>query len=81
MARVPYTAAVPLIRAIYARDDGLAGCCLHVVLDDGNYDCVDWCLERDDICDECYECAQVLKTLSQTALKKAIRVAHDRGRF
>lgn len=27
---------VPLIRAVYKRPDGGAGCCLHVEIDDGN---------------------------------------------
>ncbi len=26
----------PLVTALYRRPDGCAGCCLHVVLDDGN---------------------------------------------
>lgn len=33
---------VPLIRLVYA--DHLAGCCLHVVTDDGNWDCAEFVL-------------------------------------
>lgn len=78
MARVPASAAVPLIQTIYDRNS--VGCCLHVVTDDGNIDdaSVDWCLqyaiERD--CDECAQCAQVLRSMSPTARRKAIRQAH-----
>jgi len=74
-ARLPYTAAVPLIRAIYSRSDGITGCCLHVVLDDGNWDCLDWCLAQEGICDECRACAGVLASMSMTARRKALRVA------
>lgn len=30
---------VPLIVAVYDGPSGGAGCCLHVVIDDGNWDC------------------------------------------
>jgi hypothetical protein len=73
MSRVPYTAAVPLIESIYSRHS--AGCCLHIVIDDGNWDSLDWCLEQPDICDECRECALILKTMTVTAMKKACRKA------
>lgn len=38
----------PLVRALYARPGGEAGCCLHVVLDDGNVkdDQVRFCLDE-----------------------------------
>lgn len=78
---------VPLIRALYRRHG--AGCCWHVVTDDGNYDCVSWCVARieDEGCyeapaTECLELAKLLPLMSGTQLRKAIRMAHstpDRG--
>lgn len=37
---------LPAVRALYARKGGSVGCCLHIVLDDPNYDddCVRFCL-------------------------------------
>jgi hypothetical protein len=80
MARVPYSAAVPLIRAIYARDDGGAGCCMHVVLDDGNVETgsIRWVLDENAPCVDCRRCAEVLLSMSVTARKKAIGRAFSR---
>ncbi len=78
MSRIPCTAAIPLIKEIYRHHP--AGCCLHIVLDDNNLDSVDWCLEQPDICDLCLECGNILKTMTGTAIKKAIRLAHDQLR-
>jgi hypothetical protein len=71
--RVPAAEAVPLIRKIYERNG--VGCCLHVALDDGNWDCLSWCLEQPDCCDECRACGELLLRMSVTARKKAARLA------
>ena len=36
---------VPLIVAVYESPAGGAGCCLHVVTDDGNWESAQWALE------------------------------------
>ena len=75
--RVPYTAAVPLIVAIYGSESGGAGCCLHVALDDGNLDdgSLAWLAEQ-ELCDPCAECLDVLRKQSITARKKAVSRAN-----
>lgn len=70
---------LPLVRALYARHG--AGCCWHVVLDDGNYDCVSWCVDRiekegcyDGGDTECFALAELLPRLSKTQLRKLNRL-------
>ncbi len=66
---------MPLVRALYKRHS--AGCCWHLVLDDGNYTSVSWCVDR--IAKEgCYEApaleclalAMVLPKMTVTQLRK-----------
>jgi hypothetical protein len=65
---------LPLANAVYARPGGGAGCCLHIVLDDGNIqdDHVAFCLnkarERGHL--ECIACAEKLLLMSKTQRKK-----------
>ncbi len=64
---------VPLIRAVY-KGHG-AGCCWHVVFDDGNIDreCIDFCAKeaaaRD--CKPCLALARVVGQFSLTQVSKA----------
>jgi hypothetical protein len=67
---------VPIIRALYRRHS--AGCCWHVVLDDGNYDSVAWSVARieDEGCyeapaTECLELAKLLPKMTVTQIRKA----------
>ena len=64
---------VPLISAVYARPDGGAGCCLHVLFDDGNYDCAEFCLEyaAEHGHKECIACAEMAAKMTVTQLRKA----------
>lgn len=72
----------PLVRALYRRHS--AGCCWHIVLDDGNYDSVAWCveyIEKNGGCQdsdhpgatECLELAKLLPLMSRTQLRKLAR--------
>ena len=58
----------PLVRELYGRHS--AGCCLHVVLDDGNVqdDSVRFCIEwaRGRGCAECERLGEVLLQMSKT---------------
>lgn len=65
----------PWIAALYARHS--AGCCLHIVLDDGNTedDSVEWCIGH-AIKNECYQCTVigfVLRVMSRTQRGKLSR--------
>ncbi len=69
---------MPLVQALYARHP--CGCCWHVVLDDGNYDCVPYCvssIEKDGCFDggdtECYALAKLLPLMSKTQLRRLAR--------
>lgn len=77
MSAAKLAAAVSMIESIYRRH--AAGCCLHVVLDDGNYGCVQWCLDQPEICAECRECANVLLTMSKTQIRKAAYIGCERS--
>jgi hypothetical protein len=70
---------VPLIEAIYRTRGGLAGCCLHLVFDDGNYgrDSVAYCLEiaREYKHERCIKLAELCLEMSRTQLAKASRKA------
>jgi len=76
-ARVPASSAVRLIQEVYRI--GPVGHCLHIVLDDGNVSNgdVQWCLDKPDICDVCRACAVVLRSMTVTARRKAIRLAKN----
>ena len=62
----------PLVRAIYARS--MVGCCLHIVLDDGNVDDGDvrFCIERAKKKGhaDCEELAAKILLMSKTQRKK-----------
>ena len=59
---------LPLVQTIYARH--CAGCCLHIVLDDGNVDDdeVQFCLDRAVTAGhaDCQRCAELLVRMSKT---------------
>lgn len=65
---------LPLARAIYARKGGAVGCCLHIVLDDGNVEdgSVQYCLEQATEAkhEDCKELAEKLLQMSKTQRKK-----------
>lgn len=67
---------VPVIRAIYDRHG--AGCCWHIVLDDGNFErsSRDFCerYARDQNCVGCIEATPVLQAASETQLRKAAHI-------
>lgn len=68
---------MPLVRELYATPQGTCGCCLHIVLDDGNIEddhvrfCVDWAVKHDH--PKCAELARVLLRMSKTQRKKLYR--------
>lgn len=59
---------MPLVRALYARHP--CGCCLHIVLDDGNIEDghVKFCIEfaKEENCQECIELGNKLLLMSKT---------------
>ena len=61
-------------RAVYRRDGGAGGCCLHIVFEDDNTseNHVRWCLERALKLNhsECEKAATLLLMLSQTQRRK-----------
>jgi hypothetical protein len=69
--------ALPLVRELYAQPGGGAGCCLHVVLDDGNVhdDNVRFCInEAVDLGHpRCEELARLLLRMSRTQRLKLYR--------
>ena len=66
---------LPLVQAVYARH--CAGCCLHIVTDDGNVDqgCAEFCLEqaRKSGHVDCLAAAEQLVLMSPTQRKKIYR--------
>lgn len=64
---------VPVIRSIYGRHG--AGCCWHVVLDDGNFSSRDFCAKwaKDEGCAGCIEATPMLLAASLTQISKAAR--------
>jgi len=62
----------PLLRSIYSRNSG--GCCLHVMVDDGNWDC----FVDDDDCthDDCKRAALILADMD---LGDRERITHNGG--
>jgi hypothetical protein len=68
---------VPLIRAVYARENGGAGCCLHVVTDDGNYGSVDFVWQEAVKArhSECIVAAAMMSLMTYSQIKRATRAA------
>lgn len=72
----------PLIVAVYARPHGLAGCCLHVICDDGNIeDGFVQEAEVDGTHPECVAALAALKEASTTQRQKAIAIAFESHPF
>lgn len=68
---------VELVRKIYASPYGGAGCCLHVLTDDGNYDSADWVLNNAEPSHhDCIEAAKLLVSFSPTRRAKVCKLAH-----
>lgn len=72
----------PLVAALYAGPGlGNVGCCLHIVLDDGNCEdssvdfCIQWALDRS--CTGCVTLGRLLRRMSWTQRQK---VRHARLR-
>lgn len=67
---------LPLARAVYVKSS--VGCCLHIVLDDGNVDngsvahCMEWAREQGH--PDCLELAELLATMSKTQRRKLGRM-------
>lgn len=66
---------VPLIRAVYDREDGsgCSGCCLHVLVDDDNYDAADFTLEwaRKHGHADCLAAAEMAAKMTYSQIKRA----------
>ncbi len=64
---------VPLIRAVYDSPLGGAGCCLHVVTDDGNWDCAEYVLEyaRERKCPGCITAAEMMVQMTESQISRA----------
>lgn len=64
-----------LVREVYESPGGAAGCCLHIVLDDGNvgYDSVRFCIDyaRENKHPKCELLAELLLRMSKTQRRKA----------
>lgn len=70
--KVPEVAA--RIRKIYDSEDGGAGCCLHVLTDDGNFDSADWCMKRAHERGHtfCEETALMLTKMTPSQVRRAV---------
>lgn len=68
---------VPLLEAVYARPSGAAGCCLHVLTDDGNWGSAAFCLEwaRKAGHPECIAAAEMAVHMSESQIARATRRA------
>lgn len=62
-----------LTRAIYETPEGGTGCCLHIVLDDGNFEKehVEWCLNHAEH-GICREVAELLLKLTEEGRELAV---------
>ena len=62
-----------LVKAIYETPEGGCGCCLHIVLDDGNFqqDNVEWCLRHAEH-GICREVAELLLHLTEEGRQIAV---------
>lgn len=65
--------AIPIVRSLYLRH--AAGCCWHLVLDDGNLDrsSVRSCVDRSCCEPECRQLAAIIPRMSATQLRKLRR--------
>ncbi len=63
----------PLIAAVYASENGGAGCCLHVVTDDGNWDSVDFVLgyAREQGHPACIKAAEMMSQMTESQISRA----------
>jgi hypothetical protein len=74
LTKVELAVAERLRRLIYARPDGGAGCCWHILLDDSNVDdenvnfCVDLAKQRGH--DDCIALGYLVVRMSKTQRKK-----------
>lgn len=75
MLRKPTVPEVlPLVRELYNSPGGRAGCCLHIVLDDGNIDdddvdfCIRWAIDQQH--ERCERLARILRLCSKTQRRK-----------
>lgn len=72
---------LPLARALYATDEGSVGCCLHVVLDDGNTEdgFVDHAITRaiENGHEPCRVLAEKLRQMSRTQRAKVARMIYE----
>lgn len=79
MDKPTVTDVLPLVRSLYKRKGGEVGCCLHIVLDDGNVNDghVDFCEKtaRDSGHEDCLLIAGKLKLMSKTQRIKIYRSA------
>lgn len=72
----------PLIAAIYRRPNGGAGCCLHVVTDDGNWECAAFCLDYawEHGHPDCIAAAEMMAQMTESQIARATRRAHASSR-
>lgn len=74
---------LPAVRALYAREGGGAGCCLHVLLDDGNTDhasaefVVKEALETGH--EDCIDLARKLRRMSKTQRAKVVSLKYTKA--
>lgn len=72
---------LPLVRALYATRHGVAGGCLHIVLDDCNVyddiveDCIQWA--EDHECAECEALGRLLLRMSKTQRRKLAKAHRE----
>lgn len=74
---------VPLIAAVYASPNGGAGCCLHVVTDDGNWDSAEFALghARERNCKPCIAAAEMMVQMTESQISRAAdRAMYGRAR-
>lgn len=68
---------LPLIRAVYGREGGGGGCCLHILTEDGNVENshVHFCLERarEQNHADCIAAAEMLLKMTKTQRTKVYR--------
>lgn len=71
------TDLAPLILAVYQSPLGGAGCCLHVVTDDGNYECAEYALNyaRERGHPECIRTAEMMTQMTESQIARATRKA------
>lgn len=64
-----------LIAKLYASPEGAAGCCLHVVTDDGNYECAQFVLDEARRAGHplCIEIAEKMTRTKRSAIARACR--------